>query len=240
MLESIQELRGSFRALAAQDDLMEAPAQVELALLKTFRDSRKATAVELAATQIVRVRRFRLALAAAAALIVIAIASIIYTRSNNRAPNLAGRKPEASAPAYSDAPKNGLEELPNPEGRAPGRVGKSTQLDGGTTQPDKRGNDRENQLASYRGPTRNRPVKRGGAKSPERTDGYEIATEYFPINLGSYLQPFDGGRVLRIKLPRSALMNYGLPVDPLRADEEVKADVVIGNDGMARAIRFVH
>jgi hypothetical protein len=50
----------------------------------------------------------------------------------------------------------------------------------------------------------------------------------------------DGAQMLRIKLPRSAMLSYGLPVDPDRVDEPISADLVVGNDGMARAIRFVH
>jgi hypothetical protein len=42
-----------------------------------------------------------------------------------------------------------------------------------------------------------------------------------------------------VELPRSALLSFGLPVDPDRASERVKADVLVGGDGVARAIRFV-
>jgi hypothetical protein len=45
--------------------------------------------------------------------------------------------------------------------------------------------------------------------------------------------------VLRVELPRSSLASFGLPVNLERAGERIKADVVVGNDGMARAIRFV-
>jgi len=53
------------------------------------------------------------------------------------------------------------------------------------------------------------------------------------------LAQMDGGQVMRVELPRSALMSFGLPMDMERAAERIKADVVVGNDGLARAIRFV-
>ncbi len=53
------------------------------------------------------------------------------------------------------------------------------------------------------------------------------------------LAQMDGGQVMRVELPRSALMSFGLPMDMERAGERIKADVVVGNDGLARAIRFV-
>ena len=44
---------------------------------------------------------------------------------------------------------------------------------------------------------------------------------------------------MRVELPRSALMSFGLPMNMERAGERIKADVVVGEDGLARAIRFV-
>jgi hypothetical protein len=56
---------------------------------------------------------------------------------------------------------------------------------------------------------------------------------------GSDLTPIDSGSVVRIELPRSALESFGFPMNMERAGERIKADVVVGNDGLARAIRFV-
>jgi hypothetical protein len=51
--------------------------------------------------------------------------------------------------------------------------------------------------------------------------------------------PFEYGAVIRVELPRSALVKVGLPVNEDRFPEPVKADVLIGQDGVARAVRFV-
>ena len=67
----------------------------------------------------------------------------------------------------------------------------------------------------------------------------EIATDFMPLG---YLNPAtlqDGGQIIRVEVPRSALVNFGLPVNPDRYHEKVKADVLLGVDGMAHAIRFV-
>jgi hypothetical protein len=45
--------------------------------------------------------------------------------------------------------------------------------------------------------------------------------------------------MVRVELPGSALGEVGLPVDPETAKTPVKADVLLGDDGLARAIRFV-
>jgi len=67
----------------------------------------------------------------------------------------------------------------------------------------------------------------------------EIATDFIPLMNKETLAQMDGGQVMRVELPRSALMSFGLPMDMERASERIKADVVVGNDGLARAIRFV-
>lgn len=68
----------------------------------------------------------------------------------------------------------------------------------------------------------------------------EIMTDFFALPQSNTLAQSDGGgHLMRVELPRSALATLGLPVNPERADERVKADVLIGDDGLARAIRFV-
>lgn len=82
----------------------------------------------------------------------------------------------------------------------------------------------------------------GALMANSRGDGGgepEITTDFFPMSDASALQMMDGGHVIRVELPASALASYGLPVAADRANGRVKADVLIGSDGMARAIRFV-
>jgi len=67
----------------------------------------------------------------------------------------------------------------------------------------------------------------------------EIVTEFLPVAGGDFTEPLERGRLVRVELPRSALAVFGLPMNEDRAWETVQADVVMGEDGMARAIRFV-
>jgi hypothetical protein len=67
----------------------------------------------------------------------------------------------------------------------------------------------------------------------------EIATEFLPVAADDGWSPLDGGRLVRVKLPRSALGVFGLPMNEERGPERVQADVVLSNDGLLRAIRFV-
>jgi hypothetical protein len=67
----------------------------------------------------------------------------------------------------------------------------------------------------------------------------EIATSFIPLAGGRGFAPAESLQLMRIELPRSALVSFGLPMNVERADQRIKADVLVGNDGVARAIRFV-
>ena len=67
----------------------------------------------------------------------------------------------------------------------------------------------------------------------------EVATEFIPlVQAGPYTQS-EEGHLVRVELPRSALASFGLPVNAEANGGRVKADVLMGQDGIARAIRFV-
>lgn len=82
-------------------------------------------------------------------------------------------------------------------------------------------------------------VKRRTANRRPRATVTETVTDYYPLTaLADSAMP-QGGQVVRVRLPRSALSALGLPMNVERAGEQVQADVVIGDDGLAHAIRFV-
>ena len=74
------------------------------------------------------------------------------------------------------------------------------------------------------------------ARPADDSRAQEIATEFIP--LGQYAQT-EEGHLVRVELPRSALASFGLPVNAESAGGRVKADVLLGEDGTARAIRFI-
>ncbi|MGA1369045.1 MAG: hypothetical protein ACO394_11075 [Blastocatellia bacterium] len=67
----------------------------------------------------------------------------------------------------------------------------------------------------------------------------ELVTDFFPLYAGQQLVPLERGRLIRTLVPRSLLGTLGLPVHPDWAIFPIKADVVVGEDGTARAVRFV-
>ncbi len=68
----------------------------------------------------------------------------------------------------------------------------------------------------------------------------ESATEFIPLMYWPEASALESSRVVRIKVPRATLVSFGLPMNAARAGELVNAEVVLGDDGLARAIRFIY
>jgi hypothetical protein len=68
----------------------------------------------------------------------------------------------------------------------------------------------------------------------------EVATEFLPLTYGHL--PVTDAYIVRLEVPRSALVQFGLASADLPApgQETIDADVLVGVDGIARAVRFVH
>ncbi len=70
----------------------------------------------------------------------------------------------------------------------------------------------------------------------------EMATTFLP--LPGAMAPTAEAFVVRLELPRAALVSFGLgqteALISSRSANTVLADVLVGEDGLARAVRFVH
>jgi hypothetical protein len=69
-------------------------------------------------------------------------------------------------------------------------------------------------------------------------DADEIATDFIALT-PTTPDMLEGGQIVRLQVSPRALAVFGLLVDETRADEKLKADVILSADGVARAIRFV-
>lgn len=69
--------------------------------------------------------------------------------------------------------------------------------------------------------------------------GREVTTDYMPIGVGLPIEASEFVQVIRISVPREDMVRFGLPDFGDTNVGRVDADVVLGEDGIARAIRFV-
>ena len=64
-------------------------------------------------------------------------------------------------------------------------------------------------------------------------------TDFFAIPYAPAMTQADYGQVIRVNVPAASMRTFGLPVSEERMFDRVQADVLMGEDGLARAIRFV-
>jgi len=68
----------------------------------------------------------------------------------------------------------------------------------------------------------------------------EMVTAFFPLSYSNV--PMSGGRLVRLEVPRQAALAFGVDASepaPGSSASTVLADVLVGDDGLARAVRFV-
>jgi hypothetical protein len=83
------------------------------------------------------------------------------------------------------------------------------------------------------------PVARAAPrKVVHRQQPKEVMTEFY--SLMEDAPPFERGELMRVTVTASAMRSVGLPVSEEHLDDVVQADVLVGEEGLARAIRFVN
>jgi hypothetical protein len=211
-LRDEEMLTRGLRLLAGEMESLSAPAEIELKLREAFRERRVVAPVAVGSSR----SRYWLVAVAAVLLLAMSVAAM-WWRSETPQQRIAEQTPQ-KAPEVTGGPSDAAP--------APKDVDFQAQ-----DQTPKR------QLP--------KPVRRntGNRRAPETPIAHhttnEIATDFMPLGDMNAMMLQDGGQIIRVKLHRSALVKFGIPVNMDRYNENVKADVLIGVDGMARAIRFV-
>ncbi len=77
-------------------------------------------------------------------------------------------------------------------------------------------------------------------KLPPPAEVTETVSSFIPVRYGAPVRPRETLQVMRMDLPRAELLRLGLPVGPENAHGMVKADVLLGEDGLVKGIRFVY
>lgn len=78
-------------------------------------------------------------------------------------------------------------------------------------------------------------------KPPERPrEPGESTTAFVELPYAPPLAPTDDRHLVRVRLPRGAMRQFGMFVREDRLREPVQADFLLGQDGVARAVRLVN
>lgn len=211
-LSDDERLTLELKSLAAEMNHLEAPASVEAKVLQAFRARRVVVPITVKRSN----SRYWLAAVAAVLLIAISVVALRWQTGSEAPRETFAAKESPSKP--KDEPKN-----PAPQSE----LTRESEHQAVNDLPKR--NERK--------PVRSRARR---SESPQLANHTrEIATDFIPLRYMNAASLQDGGQIVRVELPRSALANFGLPVNMDRYNEKVKADVIFGVDGLAHAIRFV-
>jgi len=67
----------------------------------------------------------------------------------------------------------------------------------------------------------------------------EDSDGFYPLREAEALPAVENAMVVRVQLPVSSLQLMGVPVGEERADVSVQAELLLGQDGLARGVRLV-
>lgn len=234
-----QALSTGLRALAEGMKASEAPARVETALLAAFRaraaseSSSDAVAVSnvvpLSGHAPARTWSWAKTIAVASMAAAASLALFVLVR-----PEVPRRAPVESA--MIEPPPGAVVKgtTARDDSKKVVETGRGDDADGLTTQ-------RPSHVPRTRAVNASLNSRGGGPSRPPLTSNarpQEVATEFIPLTRGPFT-PSEEGHLVRVELPRSALASFGLPLNAEATGGRVKADVLLGEDGVARAIRFV-
>lgn len=217
-LKAERALDAGLRALAESDESRQAPAHLKSALRAAFDQQAKVSTAPVLSFPSVRERAWSRWSWAAAALVLFALTVAFLSRNvtlnSESTPGGVGLRPTPT---------------PTPLKQAPPRI----------ILPDNQERKAEKLLAGSSDSSIKRPAQRRPTAAEDVAGTGEIVSDYIPLTYLADATAIESGIVVRVELSPSALIAMGLPASIERTDSRVKADVVLGDDGVARAVRFV-
>jgi len=75
------------------------------------------------------------------------------------------------------------------------------------------------------------------ADAPAITE--ETTAGFYPLPDAEALPPVESAMVVRVQMPMASLELIGFPINQDRASDRVEAEVLLGQDGLARGVRLV-
>jgi len=206
-------LMAGVRLVVAEIAEEKAPARVEAALLTALRAQAGRRDIPVVKPLLAQGRRiqWKVGVAWAAVILAVILIGLTWLRLNSGEQRQEARQ----SPARPTSP-------------APQREGPAS---------DGAANAHEWKLAPESANARSLKTRRGVRQAAARAT--EVATRFYPLAEEGELVPLESGRVVRVEVPASTLIAFGLPVTAENIDRSVQADLLLGQDGLARAIRFL-
>jgi hypothetical protein len=219
-LEEQRALTAELRSLGEEMRTIETPRHLETRLMEAFREGRRPQRTQVSA-------RAWFAVAAVAAVLLVVFGVVALRLMWAPAPAPIARETVSETPVTNSAsPKAVPEVQPVPVSVVPEKPVRDRRHLSRKTARHRINQNRDSALEI------NQP-------SSATTAVLEVTSDFMQLGDGSVGNLQEGAQVVRVEMPRYAMARFGLPVNMERYDERVKADIWLGADGLARAIRFV-
>ncbi len=211
LLTEVEGLNFALRSIAEHDAQQCASVRVEAALLQAFREQAATRNAHAARAGRVagKLRAYRLYAWWAAAATAAAVALIAFALMRT------GSTPSLRQP--NAQPGGAVAEAPS--AKAPLPIG--------------------HPVVSPEAQTRNVASSATAAESAQPQTAAEDEAAFYALPYAEDATLLDGGAVVRVALPRSALVAWGLPVPTVSGAGPIPADLLVGADGTPQAIRLV-
>ena len=218
--------------LAARAESEAAPSRVKedlLAAFAEFHESKTSVPVVVdIASRRRTVRRWTTAAAAIAAMILLAAIVPLWKKTSEGGPR------EYSSPGHelqaSSSPSPSPQNVAATRGPSGSHVNENLPVDKSQTA--------KNAAAANRS-RRSRPVTLQAGNQTETSASVAQTREYLPLTYLAKGTAMESGTVIRVELSRAALASLGVTSGVEGTSESVTAEVILGDDGVARAIRLI-
>jgi hypothetical protein len=229
-LANERSLTGGLKVLSIDDESRSASSEVETALIAAFRRQRLSQAGSTG--RLALGSRRRLWSLAAAAIVLITIGFMVI-RSLRATPAEQDLSIENPPPIASPTPPAGGQKPASKAYRPAHGRGEAVKSTPRMMDKKSRKTPSNESLASQSVPF----LIRDGMTL--YAGDAEVATDFLPLMYSLNPAPMESGQLIRVEMPRTALLKFGLPMNVDRANVPVKADLLVGEDGLAQAIRFI-
>lgn len=86
---------------------------------------------------------------------------------------------------------------------------------------------------------RPRLPRQGKSEPGENKLAQETKSEFFPLTYAANAKAVQNGMLMRVEVPKTTLIAMGIQVNERHANELIKAEVMMGDDGVAYGIRLI-
>lgn len=219
-LAAERRLSEALRTFAVSEAAVRAPERVRLALRAAFDKRLAETAAVISLPPARHQLRWWMA-AAAAILLLVTFTAALWMRMNQmgKEPVAGTGQPEQVQPSV--LPKAGVKPIVEGEPNKLAIVLSSDAVVKAQSHSRRVGRDRWIEVAG-------------------ESAGEESGAEFIPLTLVAHTEPAETEQVVRVEVSRSTLLLWRLPVNAEHGEERVKAEVVIGEDGVVRAVRILN